>query len=322
MRLIRDPFNAFRTLPAAQAGVLRTLNYFDIFQHPLKKDEIFQLIQDNSATENEVTEAIGELVSSGLIQHFNGYYFLHNKVEYVERRLDGELQAQQAMLKAKKYSKLISKFPFIRAVALSGSLSKNYMDRDSDIDYFIITAPGRMWLARTFLILYKKIFLLNSRKYFCVNYFLSADALEVPDKNIFTATEVSFLIPTYNHEVYLEFMQANAWSKNYLPHFPLRQQDHTVEKTSFVKNIMEKICSGAIGEKLDGYFFRLTLNFWKKKFSHFDASTFDFRLRSRKNVSKHHPQGYQEKVLKTYAEKQASFAQLHSISFHEDPVYA
>ena len=38
-------------------------------------------------------------------------------------------------------------------------------------------------------------------------------------------------------------------------------------------------------------------NYWKRKFPHFDESDFDLNMRTRKNVSKHHPQGFQQKVL-------------------------
>ncbi len=308
----------------AQRSVLRTLLYFNIFDHPLTESEIFHLTQDHDIRENDIKIAINELTISGLIRYHDGYFFLNNKKECVARRRNGEVHAAQAMQKAARFSKLISKFPFVRAVALSGSLSKNYMDSKTDIDYFVITAPERMWVARTLLVLYKKVFLLNSHKYFCVNYFLSEDNLEVPDKNIFTATEVSFLIPTCNYKLYHRFKEANNWSMNFLPNFPLRSIDNIIpDKKYLLKNFLEKMLSGTIGEKLDGIFFRQTIRFWKKKFKHFDDSTFDLRLRSRKNVSKHHPLGYQEKILNGYSESMTAFATANNISFHaEDTVYA
>ena len=58
------------------------------------------------------------------------------KVSSVERRLKGEEHAADALKTAMKYTARISRFPFVRGVSLSGSLSKNYMDSESDIDYF------------------------------------------------------------------------------------------------------------------------------------------------------------------------------------------
>ena len=79
-------------------------------------------------------------------------------------------------------TKFISKFPYVRAILLSGSISKGYMDKDSDVDYFIITQPNRLWVTRLLLMLFKKIFLFNSRKVFCINYFVDSEKLEIEEK--------------------------------------------------------------------------------------------------------------------------------------------
>ena len=163
---------------------------------------IKQLIQQKDLTESEIENALKELTLRGLIQTDDGFFFLNHNAASVMRRREGEIAAAGAFITAKRFSRIISNFPFVRAVAISGSLSKNYIDDSSDIDYFIITSQGRMWVARTLLVLYKKIFLFNSHKNFCVNYFLSEDSLLVPDRNIFTATEISFLVPTYNYTLY------------------------------------------------------------------------------------------------------------------------
>ena len=79
--------------------------------------------------------------------------------------------ANEIMPKAIKISRKIAKFPFVESVNLSGSLSKGYYDLEDDIDFFIITKPNRLWIARTLLILYKKVFLLNSKKHFIFEVF-------------------------------------------------------------------------------------------------------------------------------------------------------
>src|SRR5690606_3777846 len=103
----------------------------------------------------------------------------------------GNLMANKFSDIARKKAKLISQFPFVRGVMASGSLSKGYADEKSDIDFFIITIPNRLWIARTLLVLYKRIFLLNSHKFFCVNYFVDEKHLGIEEKNLFTATELA-----------------------------------------------------------------------------------------------------------------------------------
>ena len=85
------------------------------------------------------------------------------------------------------------------------------MDEHSDLDFFIITKPNRLWIARMLLALYQKIVLLNSHKYFCVNYFVDEHHLAIEEKNLYTATELSTLIPLYGKEYYPQLMMANHW---------------------------------------------------------------------------------------------------------------
>jgi hypothetical protein len=289
-------------------NILRVLLYFDIFHHPLKADEIFQCCSEPSLSLSQVENELSFLISQDFISQDKKYFFLENKKQVVLRRMDGEDRAEKSLRTAQRFTRLIASFPFVRGVCISGSLSKGYMDHQADIDYFIITKPGRLWLSRTFLVLFKKIFLLNSRKYFCLNYFVDDENLRIPDKNFFTATELVFILPTYNYELYSQLMERNKWVRDYYPYFPKRGDTGIVSKRpSLLKKTMESLFNGSLGEKMDAMFFRITLRHWKKKFLHFDESTFDHRLRSRKNVSKHHPKGFQENILKAWEEKIDSF---------------
>ena len=96
------------------------------------------------------------------------------------------------------------------------------MDEKSDLDFFIITAPKRLWIARTLLVMYKRFFLFNSHKYFCVNYFVDEDHLEIEEKNLFTATELATVIPLYGQVHYTNLLKANPWLKRFFPNYTPR----------------------------------------------------------------------------------------------------
>jgi hypothetical protein len=302
--LLVETFNDFHSISSSQ-GALNVLLYFDIFHHPLTKEEIHQYLHYKPAQFDETVKSLEQLVEDGLIQESNNHFFLASAPsKIVERRKKGEQESQKGIRIARKYTKIIAAFPFVQAVFISGSLSKGYMDKESDIDYFIVTAPRRLWLTRTLLVLFKKIFLLNSRKNFCLNYFVAADNLEIPDRNIFTATELVSVIPTFNYTEYKRFLEKNSWSLNFLPNASRRDSHNCIKpRLLFAKKLFEKFFRGWIGELLDTFCFRLTLKFWERKFSHFNKNDFDNRLRSKKNVSKHHPLGYQFKVLHQFNEK-------------------
>ena len=292
--------------PISPAGValLRTVCYFSLFRHPLKAGELFRYCQGYAGSKDELERELNRLTDQKILDNIDDFYFLHDEPEVVEKRVKGEQMTPYFLGKARTYSRLIARFPFVRAVFISGSLSKGYMDKNSDIDYFIITEPGRLWLCRSLLVLFKKIFLLNSHKYFCVNYFIDQDNLKIPDENIFTATELIFVRPMYNSQLYRHFLEKNNWTTTFYPNakefhteIPFEPDNHRI------KTHLEKVFRGRTGEQLDTWFFKRTLDFWKAKFREFDESAFDMELRSRKNVSKHHPQGFQKKVLTRYEEK-------------------
>ncbi len=293
--------------------VLRALLYFDLFNYPLNQVEIKNY--SNLANYSDLERVIGDLVAINLIFKINDFYALEPKPALVENRLRGNNAADKMMVIAKRMSRFISRFPYVRMVAISGSLSKGYSDELGDIDYFIVTKPGRLWIARSILIAFKKIFLLNSKKYFCVNYFVDTDHLEIPDKNIFTATEVLTLEPMYDAAVFQAFIEANSWATEFLPKAKTKSASNSNPKRNYVmKSIVEFFLNGRLGEALDAYLMKLTMNKWQRKFNHFTPEYFEHALRSRKYVSKHHPQNFQKKVLDSLEQRILAFEKQHGLS--------
>jgi hypothetical protein len=293
--------------------VLRALLYFDLFNYPLSLVEI----KNYSKTVNyaDLERVICDLVAINLIFKINDFYALKPNPALVENRLRGNKAADKMMVIAKRMSLFISRFPYVRMVAISGSLSKGYSDELGDIDYFIVTKPGRLWIARSILIAFKKIFLLNSKKYFCVNYFVDTDHLEIPDKNIFTATEVLTLEPMYDAEVFQDFIRANSWATEFLPNAKTKSASNSNPKRNyFLKSLVEFFLNGRLGESLDAYLMKLTINKWQGKFNHFTPEYFEHALRSRKYVSKHHPQNFQKKVLDSLEQRILVFENQHGLS--------
>lgn len=304
--------------PVAEApfasSALKVLLYYDLFRYPLTAAEIRYHCRVQHGNEQQITDCLHALQEQQYIYQYEGFYLLKDEPHLVQRRKKGNELAHRMLLKAADRSALIARFPYVRSVCVSGSLSKDYFDETTDIDFFIITAPGRLWVCRSLLILYKKLLLLNSKKYFCVNYFIDSESLEIPDKNIFTATELITLLPFYNHALYAEFFSANPWVMQYYPNAGLRNGHVVKEKESLFKKGMESLLNSALGEWLDRYFYKATVRHWKKKFPGLDAVEFEVNMRSRKDVSKHHPQGFQFRVLKHYRENCEAFEAKHGIS--------
>ncbi|HKK10111.1 MAG TPA: hypothetical protein VJ939_04705, partial [Bacteroidales bacterium] len=213
-------------LHESERNLVDTLLYFDIFDHPLKREELKSFACRNG---NDFLKAVDSLQRKKIISQQDGYLFLQGKDWTVKKRQEERKRVQHYFRIARLITSLIAVFPFVRGVFISGSLSKLRAGDKSDIDYFIVTAPGRLWVARTLLILFKKIFLFNSYRFFCLNYFIDSESLEITSKNRFVATEVATLVPVYNYPLFQEFFMANQWIKEYFPLTSPRDDRHVIK---------------------------------------------------------------------------------------------
>ncbi len=293
--------------------LLKPILYFSLFKYPLTEEEIFNF--SKATSKEQIKLDLNELVNDNIIYKIDDFYLTENNETLIKRRLEGNKMAKNIYQKALTISRLISKFPYVEGVGISGSLSKGYYDDDADIDFFIITSPKRLWIARTFLILYKKIFLLNSKKYFCVNYFISSNALEIEEKNIFTATELTTLLPMFGNGSFHKFYDENKWVENYLPNKTVTDglsKLHVVKKPTTTK-ITEYFLDSRIGDWLDAAFLRITYKKWKIKFNHLEERQFNVAMKSTKNISKHHPLNFQHKVIDRLNNRYDELREKHNI---------
>lgn len=305
------------SLSKTQQSIVKALLYFDVFNYPLKKEELFE----NSSEKQSFTdfvEDLGVLTGQGFIKHENGFYYSPNAAPgIIKRRIDGNALAESMLPKAFVFSRKIASFPFIRGVSISGSLSKNYYDVTSDMDYFIVTKNNRLWIARTLYILYYKLLVPKSKKrYYCLNYFVSESHLQIPDHNLFVATELMHLIPTVNFEVYKSLMGHNPWAKDYFPNKNDAMYKGTADiQRPFLKKLIESAFSGKFGNWVDNLLLRITLKRWRKKYKELSDEDFDLQFRTRKNVCKRHSFGFQTKVLRTLDKKISEYEQYFNIKF-------
>lgn len=286
-------------------NILKTLGYFDLFQYPLTREEIylFNSVEVNSA---EINGELEMLISNKSVFKISEFYSLHENNLLAERRRSGNLLATEHLVTARRVAKFLSKFPYVKAIAVSGSLSKNFATDKTDIDFFIITQANRLWVARTCMHLYKKITFLRGRQnWFCMNYYVDEDAMEIQEKNIFTAIEIATLLPMYGKECLDRFMDNNKWKDSY---FPLKHFNNTAfseANKGWLGKSIEKIFAGRFGDWIDIKLMNVTGKRWLKK-------TQNHQLNSRgvylgmsidRHFSKPDPKNFQDKVVNAYRKK-------------------
>lgn len=297
-------------------NVLRVLLYFDIFNHPLKPDEIFSFLPKNSLTKSDLLNHLENVSNEGDKKFIcnNNYYCINNRINYHQIRKFKEEYSKKHWKIARFVTHIIKRFPYVRAVFVTGSLSKNSSNEKSDLDFMLVTEKNRLWLTRTMLMLFKKIFLFNKYKYFCINYLITDDSLEIEDKNIYTAVEIVTSKATFNSELLNKFLLMNEWwIRDLMPNYKVTESDMHYSgypvnnKISIFQKLTEFVIPDFISDKLDKYLMKRTGYYWEKKYSNISPEDRNQMFRTTPRVSKVHPQNLQDKILDMYNQKLKEF---------------
>lgn len=301
----RLPASAFDKNVAGKESVLKTLAYFDLFRYPLTGEEIAKFM-NRQASIHHVEQWLSELVNEGTVFLHHGFYSLQDNPLIVHRRNEGQQRAGELLKKALKIGRFLYQFPFVRGVAVSGSLSKNFADEKADVDLFIITKADRMWLARTFMHFYKKFTFLTGRQhYYCMNYYIDEEAFLLQDKNIYTAIELKTLLPVSGETAMQDFFLANKWADEWLPSCEYRSQQQKDPPKNIFKRLAEWILDNKAGNALDKWLFKITTRRWKNKNKKGKKNNkgMTMELITDRHFAKSDPGNFQAKVLQQYEQK-------------------
>jgi hypothetical protein len=286
-----------------RSSVLKVMAYFDMFSYPLAIEDVCWFLDTETSQENVRLE-LEALVHEGKLFRTGSFYSLQNDAGLSVRRLRGEARADELLVLANKGARLLYQFPFVRGVCISGSLSKRCADEKADIDYFIITKANRLWIARTLMHLFKKLTYLRGHQHrYCMNYFIDEEALEIKEKNIFTAVELLTLMPACGNGGLVKFFQANDWASQYLPHYKDRAWEaRGKHHHSWLKRVLERSFNNRLGTRLENYLQGLTDKRWKKKTERGAVNMKGdvMSLWCAKHYSRPNPEVFQQKILTKY----------------------
>jgi len=288
-------------------NILATLAYFDMFNYPLTSGEI-GLFLKSRYNQSNFDEALRCLVINGSVYRFGKFYSLKNDHHLIIRRREGNRKAAELIKVAEKVSAWLIRFPYVRGIAISGSLSKNFADDSSDIDLFIITANNRLWIARTLMHAFKKLtFLVNRQDYFCMNYYIDEQELGIIEKNIYTAIEVVTLIPLQGDSIFERFYMKNIWTHHYLPNKNMRLSSAKQVKDSWFKLVFEMLFDNTIGNTIDDMLMKVTAGRWGKKTlaKQVNSKGMVMAMDANKHYAKPDPVKFQYKLLVQYENKLA-----------------
>ena len=259
--------DAYLELTVCDRSVLLTVIYADLFDFPLTRDEVFDRLIGQGFRLHELSASLERLQKTYLSCE-DGHIFLQGRGRLVGLREGRRQRADELWNEAIRYARWLARVPFIRMVAVSGSLAVDNSNGSSDVDLFCVTEARRLWFARLFIVPLSKLTRLLPSVfplYLCPNYVLSLTALRIEDRNLFTAHEVLQAVPLFGRDVCMEFVQQNEWALGLLPnlHSTSRHPSRCELVKPYSTRRLERIFGGRAGNVLNDIAYRTFTGFYR-----------------------------------------------------------
>jgi hypothetical protein len=282
---------------AIERAILRTVAYSDVFDYAPSADEVHRYLDTTSATAGAVRRAIDGLVPGWLCAD-NDAVALAGREELLALRRRRLETARRLWPAAVRWGRALGRLPFARMVALTGALAVDNVEPGADLDYLIVTEPGRVWLCRSLAIQTVRVARLRGLV-LCPNWLLAADALELERHDLFVARNLVQMVPLAGVKVYRRMREANAWTRTYLPNAdgPPRPVTGVERARGLAARGVESLLRTGIGSTIEGWERR------RKRREILARSGSNPELVLDRRQCKGHVDAHGQKVLHAYAER-------------------
>jgi hypothetical protein len=242
-----------------ELAVLRSVVYASLFDYPLEPAQLQTSLIGVSADAATIERWWRESdLLQAAIEYRDGRYFPAGRSDLVRTRERREALSRELLERDRRILSLVANMPFVRMVALSGSLAHLNAERSADLDLFVITAPGRVWSVTVATVVLAK--LLGWRKRVCMNYVISEHALPIEPRDLFSANQIIHLRPIFGSDVFNRFLEANSFVKGFYPNFAGPRPASPPARKPFVERILslgiaplaERVARGLYGWHLRG----------------------------------------------------------------------
>lgn len=284
--------------------IIQTLKYFSLFSYPPTAEEIYIFLPKK--LEKQCFLGILEKLTKQrliTIHRFKKEQFGNSDLEFSDypRYTLGEYGIKKSQIsnlktqnfqnryeisqnklnspRFKLYIKLISLFPQIKLVGLSGTLAMMNAKEEDDIDLFIITAKNRLFTGRLIAVIIASLLHIRRirpirpmspvsliKNKLCLNLFFDESDLCVPKfkKTAFVGHEILQMKPLIvKGDVYEQFLKANRWVFSLFPNakFKISSQFKKLK----IKNLSGSSNLGfRISNKIESYLKSLQLRLINK----------------------------------------------------------
>jgi len=298
-----------------EKSILSTLVYYDVLGCPLTGWEVFKYLNKKGDFEVDLNKILNILDNSSELSKFinqkNGIYFLKGRQKIVKQRIQRQIISDKKWKKAKRIIRFLQLIPYIRMVAVSGSLAMNNAKEESDIDLLIIAKSGRIWTCRAFTTLF--IHIIGQRRHgnltknrFCLNHYITDQSLKIPWQSLYNAQTYAHLVLVWERKgLYKKFQKANQWVNECLVNYPIIEKGYltTIESNKFFESIRK------LREKIFNTWFGNILEYFLKKIQEGKIKREPLTYKSGGRVTfndkqlEFHPDSPEKKILEKYNRK-------------------
>lgn len=228
---------------ALDDAVLEAVTYAALFDYPLTLSQVRETLRLPA----DLDEIASRLQTSSwlraVVTHRGGLVYPAGRDDLPGVRRRREALTLPRLRNDAPAIAFVANLPFVRAVAISGSLAHLNADDGAaagDLDLFVITAPRRVWMVT--VVALAVAHLRGWRRRLCLNYVVSDDALSVPAPDLFTANQIAHLRPLAGEATYRRFLEANPFVGAHYPNFVPRG----IEAALPVRGVANRLLAAAL----------------------------------------------------------------------------
>ncbi len=222
--------------------ILSTLAFFSLYELPISSKRLHELLLDCRSSLHEVEMVLEVMASDNTIYRTGNLYSLKSWKAFDLR--DRQVEISKKWYKIDRYFNLLALLPFVDMVSVINSLAIGTSDRDSDIDFFVVTKKNRLYFVRSVIIvLFRLLGVYKTRQKirdrFCFGFFVSNDSLNLQHL-LLKPTDPYFLFwlasmrPVTGGQEYWQLMQENNWLTHRFPNFMATTRLATAKEPNIV----------------------------------------------------------------------------------------
>ena len=218
-----------KNLEKLEKAIVSTIFYYDIFDYPLTSFELWTWLLDYKCSFYDLKKCLSNNYNIlRYIEIKDDFCFVKGRRDIIKIRKEHRDFSVSKWKKALKIVNLIKFLPFVKMVALCNSIGYFNLNKESDIDLFIIIKKDYIWLSRFLITLIVQ--LSGKRRHgkkiedrICLSFYITDNNLDIHslqyEDDIYFYYWIIHLMPIFGYETYIDFMKENVWVKDRIINF-------------------------------------------------------------------------------------------------------